>query len=154
MRLGDDHLVPARHWLISIRAEYWKLIRSGAKTCELRRGRCSIRRGDVLWVYASRDTKAIVGSLVVGDVTTSSSRDICKRFSSGAGVGWNQCAEYFRGATSASCISIACVAILKSVVALPPSLRPPQRYYRLENTPGLLRSLQKRPTTYTGPFAA
>lgn len=119
--------------LMSIRPVYWSRIISGEKRYELRRTSILLQRGDLVVVYASAPTKAIVGTFVVGSVERVPKRDAWERLQAELGVSRSTYVEYFSGANLATAISVQQPAALRPV-PLPelrvvfPSFRPPQSF--------------------------
>ena len=119
--------------LMSIRPRYSRRIFSGAKRFELRRTPIKLAAGDVVVVYESAPSKAIVGAFVVGDVHRGGVRRLWRDLGAEFGVSDEEYRAYFDGAETAHAIEV------RKVVEVEPvpletlrerfnGFRPPQSY--------------------------
>jgi predicted transcriptional regulator len=123
--------------LLSIRPKFAEQIFEGSKTVELRRVRPRVTAGDLVIVYASGHTKALIGAFQVGELVARAPGTIWKRFGSATGLTKSAFDEYFSGAPTAFGITIAHTWKLATPVLLPAlrklrhGFRPPQGYHYL-----------------------
>ncbi|MFZ5633103.1 MAG: ASCH domain-containing protein [Bacillota bacterium] len=132
--------------LISIRPEYAKKIFDGIKTVELRRVSPRVKKGDLVLVYVSSPTKAIVGSFKVTQVLTMQPDELWRHVEDLAGVSRKEFDDYFEGASMAVGIFLNSAQRLPIPIKLHhlkekwPSFRPPQCYHYIKEW-GLLNFL-------------
>jgi predicted transcriptional regulator len=72
--------------LLSIRPRFVDLIFSGRKTVELRRVKPRVQVGDLVVVYASGNTKGMVGAFEVAGVTAAAPSSIWRKFNGTSGL--------------------------------------------------------------------
>lgn len=92
--------------LLSIHPNYSELIFSGKKTFELRRRLPKLSHGDVVWVYETAPTQAIVGSFVVDKFHMASPQTIWRKIGSLSCVEKNKFDVYYAGCSEAFAIGI------------------------------------------------
>jgi len=121
--------------LISIRPRFVEAIFAGTKTVELRRVKPRLSVGDLVVIYASGETKGIVGAFEVEGVTTAAPRSIWRKHNGGSGLERAEFDRYFEGAEVGHAIRIGKVWQLPSPVLLGTlrkrraGFRPPQSYH-------------------------
>lgn len=150
--------------LISIRPQFVESIFAGTKTVELRRVRPRLEHGDLVVVYASGITKAIVGAFEVEGVTTASPQSIWRKHNGGSGLGKADFDRYFEGIEVGYAIRIGRLWKLPAPISLGTlrkrrsGFRPPQsyHYWRLDDllrmggdvfSSAISRRRQSTPTT-------
>jgi predicted transcriptional regulator len=123
---------------LSIKPRFAEQIFAGTKTVELRRVRPRVSADDVVVVYASGETKALLGAFQIVRVVSGKPSTIWRRFSKSAGLARREFDEYFAGAETAYAIEIAHTWRLPTPVCLPMlrekkrGFRPPQGYHYLD----------------------
>jgi predicted transcriptional regulator len=90
----------------------------GSKTVEIRRRPWNVPDGTVVLLYASRDVKGIVGSVVVASTETDTPRRLWGRVSSHVGISRAEYYDYLAGAPTATAISVESVRRLEAPIAL------------------------------------
>lgn len=140
----------ASAYLMSIRPLYSGRIFDGTKTFELRRRPVRIAAGDIVFVYETSPTRAIVGAFSVKSVRASSPRRIWRELLPSLGVSRTDFDEYFMDAPGAWAIEIADVRRISPISLdrlrnLVHGFVPPQSYLRLAD-----EHLEKLPRTLTG----
>jgi predicted transcriptional regulator len=90
--------------IISIRPKFAEAILAGQKSVELRRRIPSLEIGTRLWIYATRPTAAVIGSVVVEEVHRSSPAKIWKSFAKEAAITKSEYELYFEGSSEAVAI--------------------------------------------------
>jgi predicted transcriptional regulator len=121
--------------LISIRPRFVELIFEGAKTVELRRVKPRLEVGDLVVVYASGITMAIVGAFEVTGVTEATPKYIWRKHNGGSGLKKDEFDRYFDGKTTGYAIQIGrrwklpCPISLQTLRQLRDGFRPPQGYH-------------------------
>lgn len=129
---------------LSIRPQFAEQIFAGTKTVELRRVRPRIDTGDLVIVYASGSTKALLGAFQVARVVTASPNTIWKEFRNTTGLTREEFDEYFMGRLTAYAIEVAHAWRLPVPVCLPilrkkkNGFRPPQSYHYLDTAAVLM----------------
>jgi predicted transcriptional regulator len=122
----------ARVLVMSIKPRYADRIFAGEKTVELRRTRPRVESGDVVLVYASAPTKALVGAFAIGGVISEEVSCLWNRYSSMLGVSHKEYREYFAGTGMAHGLLVAeyvsFVPVPLSVLRRRVGFRPPQSY--------------------------
>lgn len=83
--------------LLSIRPRYADQIFSGTKRIELRRRRPRVGTGDLVFVYASSPTMALVGAFEVADVIEGKPASIWRQWHAQAGIDKSDFDNYFAG---------------------------------------------------------
>lgn len=92
---------------MSIKSQYANLIISGAKKIELRRKvGDSIKEGTILYIYSSKDTKKVIGEVVVKKVHHLKLKDLWKSFSIDSAVSWDSFKSYFNNLESGFAIEV------------------------------------------------
>jgi predicted transcriptional regulator len=123
--------------LVSIRPKFADQIFSGTKTVELRRVRPRVAEGDLVIVYASGKTKALVGAFLVGELVAEAPAKVWSRFGSSTGLTRMEFDEYFSDVDTAYGIGIAQTWQLPTPISLSTlrklrqGFRPPQGYHYL-----------------------
>jgi len=121
--------------LLSIRPRFVELIFEGAKTVELRRVKPRLEAGDMVVVYASGSTMAIVGAFEVAGVTQATPKYIWRKYNGGSGLKKVEFDQYFAGKKKGYAIQIGrrwklpCPISLKTLRLLNRGFRPPQSYH-------------------------
>lgn len=118
---------------MSIRPEHSARIFSGEKRFELRRGRVLAKNGDLVWVYESAPTMALVGAFVVRRVLFEDLDVLWQRHGRWFGISRQAYAAYFRDRELGCAIEVAEASRVESIslVALRrhvAGFRPPQSY--------------------------
>lgn len=136
-----------RQLLMSIRPEYSSKIFAGQKRFELRRMRVRAERGDIVWVYESAPTMALVGAFAVGRVLFENLDVIWKRHGTTLGVTEREYAAYFKDREFGCAIEVAAFQRLDSIPLdalreCVEGFRPPQSYQWCG--PDLARALPTR----------
>jgi predicted transcriptional regulator len=80
--------------LLSVRPEYAEKIFEGIKTVELRRTRPRLCEGDVVIVYASSPTKALIGAFEVEKVIQKPLKDLWHEVQKKAGISYDDSYSY------------------------------------------------------------
>lgn len=123
--------------LLSIRPGFADQIFDGSKTIELRRVRPRVIAGDLVIVYASGHTKALIGAFQVGEMVAKAPSTVWRRFGSATGLTKAAFDEYYSGADTAFGITVAHTWKLPTPLRLPAlrklrvGFRPPQGYQYL-----------------------
>lgn len=121
--------------LISIRPQFVESIFAGNKTVELRRVKPRLQVGDLVVIYASGSTKAIVGAFEVEGVTIASPLAIWRKHNGGSGLGRAEFDRYFDGTDVGYAIRIGklwklpCPIPLGTLRNRRSGFRPPQSYH-------------------------
>ena len=136
-----------RQILMSIRPKYSAKIFAGEKHFELRRMRVRASAGDVVWVYESAPTMALVGAFTVRRVLFESLRTIWKHHSQVLGVSYEEYVAYFRDRDVGCAIEVDAVArftpiSLTDLRQRVEGFRPPQSYQWCDSA--LTRALPAR----------
>jgi len=87
--------------LISVHPKYVKKIFAGEKTVELRKVRPKISNGDVVLVYASSPTMALVGGFEVDKVIEANPADLWSKVRKSAGLTKDEFSDYYNGSSHA-----------------------------------------------------
>jgi predicted transcriptional regulator len=90
--------------IISIRPKFAEAILEGDKSVELRRRIPTLEMGTRLWIYATRPTAAIIGSVVVEKVQKGTPAKIWKIFAKEAAITKSEYELYFDGSHEAIAI--------------------------------------------------
>lgn len=128
---------PKTALLISIRPKYAEKIFNGIKTVELRRIRPRLKSGDLVLVYVSSPTMALMGAFEVGSVTGGSPGQIWKRFNGKSGLTKSEFDDYYDGAKQAFAVVLKRLWKFENPVKLTQlrrnktGFRPPQSYHYL-----------------------
>lgn len=121
--------------LLSIRPHFVDLIFAGTKTVELRRVKPRVKAGDLVVVYASGETKGMVGAFEVAGVTAAAPSSIWRKFNGGSGLTKRGFDIYFAGASVGYAIRIGKRWKIQEPVPLntlrkrSAGFRPPQSYH-------------------------
>lgn len=92
--------------LLSIRPNFVEAIFARKKNVELRRVRPRLQAGDLVVMYASGATKAIVGAFEVAGVTAATPKYIWRRHNGESGLSKKEFDTYFVGADTGYAIQI------------------------------------------------
>jgi len=137
--------------LLSIKPRYAERILAGDKTVELRRRVPACRPGDIVVVYESSPTMAIVGVARVSDVECRAPSSLWESVKTTAGVTRSEFRSYFTGSKSAYAIHLSDVHSLRKPLHLReiqdsfPEFRPPQSWCYLQSLPtALLSGIRRR----------
>jgi predicted transcriptional regulator len=87
--------------IISIHPKFAEAILCGSKTVELRRRIPNLEIGTRLWIYATRPTTAVIGSVIVDAIFRGSPELAWKKYSKQAAVERAEFDRYFDGAKEA-----------------------------------------------------
>lgn len=104
--------------LLSVRSPHLERILDGSKTVEFRRRRWTVPAGSAVLLYGSREQRAIVGSFVVEGTETGPVDRLWRSHGDRSGLTRREFVEYFRGASSATAISITGVRLLPTQLTL------------------------------------
>ncbi len=104
--------------LLSVRPPHIDRLLDGSKTIEIRRRPWNVPNGTVVILYASREVKGIVGSLVVAGTHTDSPREVWRRVRNHAGISRAEYDDYLAGASTATAISVDSVRTLDTPIPL------------------------------------
>ena len=134
---------------MSIRPRFAQGILAGTKTVELRRRAPRLEPGDLVVVYETSPTKAIVGWATVDAIETAPSAALWGRVRGHAGVSRREFNAYFAGAATATAIHLSDAVALATPIVLDairtrwPWLRPPQsyRYVRVAQSRAVIKTL-------------
>lgn len=136
--LPPNDALPARaivpEWVIAIRPAYSRQIFAGTKLVELRRRAPRWAPGQVVHVYESSPTMALVGRIVVGRIVTASPDEIWQRYAAVAGIDHAGYDTYMRGAATCAAIELATAELLDPVplaVLRARGFTPPQSWCRV-----------------------
>jgi predicted transcriptional regulator len=128
---------PKNALLLSIRPKHAEKIFNGIKTVELRRIRPRLKCGDLVLVYVSSPTKALMGAFEVASVTGGSPRQIWRRFNGKSGLTKSEFNDYYDGAKQAFAVVLKRLWKFAKPVKLTQlrrnrtGFRPPQGYHYL-----------------------
>ncbi|MFL6623631.1 MAG: ASCH domain-containing protein [Sulfurifustis sp.] len=124
-----------RALLLSVRPKYAEKLLRGEKRVELRRTRPKVSRGDLVLIYESSPTMALVGYGIVNKVMSSASANLLwPRVRNRAGIVRKEFDWYFSGATRVFAIEFSEIKTLREPVWLNKLRRlwngfhPPQTY--------------------------
>lgn len=93
--------------VMSIRPHFAERIFKGEKHAELRRVRPQVDAGDIVIVYASSPTKALVGAFVISGVCSMATSNMWTGHANELGVTREEYASYFAGADVAHALLLA-----------------------------------------------
>lgn len=133
--------------LISIRPRFAQDILAGTKTTELRRRAPACKPGDVVVMYETSPTKAIVGIAIVEGIDDGPTEGLWKAARGSAGVSREEYRSYFSGVVRGSAIRLSGARPLRRPIPLAeaqelaPDFRPPQSWCYLS---GLSKALAAR----------
>lgn len=97
-------MIDGENAIISIYPKYADAILSGSKTVELRRRIPSLHSGTRLWIYSTRPVAAVVGSVLVKQITRGQPEVIWQKYGSQSCIMRADFDAYFRGAEEAVAI--------------------------------------------------
>ena len=124
--------------LMSIKPKYSQQIFSGQKKYELRKTALKKQEDNVVIVYESAPTKAIVGFFIIKAILRNSPRAIWDAFKEELGISREDFFEYFKEKERAYAIKISHPEKFKRTITLQElrkideSWRPPQSYYYIK----------------------
>lgn len=87
--------------LISVHPKYADKIFAGEKTVELRKVRPKVSNGDIVLVYASSPTMALVGGFEVDRVVGTSPTALWSKVKKSAGLTKDEFSDYYNGSSNA-----------------------------------------------------
>jgi len=87
--------------LISVQPKYADKIFAGEKTVELRKVRPKVTSGDIVLVYASSPTMALVGGFEVGSVIENTPMALWNKVKRSAGLTKDEFSDYYNGSSNA-----------------------------------------------------
>lgn len=134
--------MPDRALLMPIKPKYAEMLFEGVKSVELRRIRPRVDQGDIVLLYVSSPTKAVVGAFEVENVIERPVEDLWPLVEGAAGLSRTEFDVYFNGASRGVAIFLSRIVrfyrpvFLTELQAHWPGFRPPQSYQYLE-TPQL-----------------
>ena len=121
--------------LLSIRPRFVEMIFSGKKKVELRRVKPRVQAGDLVVIYASGETKGMVGAFEVEGVTAATPNSIWRKHNGGSGLTKREFDSYFSEASIGYAIQIGKVWKIQEPIPLNTlrkrraGFRPPQSYH-------------------------
>src|SRR4051812_41820648 len=127
--------MPRPALLLSIHPRFAEAIFSGKKAVELRTRKPRVRTGDLVFVYVSSPTKALLGAFEVKKVTDRSPAAIWKHWKSRTGLTKKEFDIYFKCRKNAFAIEVGRKWRIKKPVPLAKlrrkkaDFRPPQAYH-------------------------
>ena len=127
--------------LISIHPRFAKEILAGVKTTELRRRVPACKPGDLIIVYETSPTMAIVGTAAIKGLDSRSTNSLWAIVRDTAGVSRQEYRDYFAGARQAHAIHLTEIQRLKRPISLAevksiaPNFHPPQSWCYLACLP-------------------
>jgi predicted transcriptional regulator len=127
--------------LISLQPRFARAILEGVKTTELRRRAPNCEVGDLIVLYESSPTMAIVGVAKVDFIERASVYKVWQAVRDTARITHGEFRSYFDGCSQASAIYLTHVRALRNPILLgearmlAPGFRPPQSWCYLENLP-------------------
>lgn len=137
--------------LVSVRPEHSRAIMKGEKTVELRRRAPDCSPGDVLVLYETSPTMAIVGFATVKSISRETPRALWATVSEAAAISRTEFSRYFAGRDLGAGIHLSGAQTLSRPISLAeartiaPVFRPPQSWCYLASLPAsLLASLRAR----------
>jgi len=132
--------------LLSVHPTHSRHIFAGRKTAELRRRAPSCVSGDVVVVYETAPTMAIVGLALIGSIEGAHTRDLWRSVELSACVTKNEYAKYFAGTRMGVAIHLVRPRSfnkpirLEEARRLAPTFCPPQSWCYLDSLPRSLMS--------------
>ncbi len=129
---------------LSVRPRFSQAILSGDKRVELRRRPPDCSPGDLVVVYETSPTKAIVAIATVTSVTRQSPEALWRSVGGWTAVTRSEFSEYFAGSPTAAGIHLSHVRVLPQPIPLSaareiaPVFRPPQSWCYLSSLPAAL----------------
>jgi predicted transcriptional regulator len=125
--------------MLSVRPEYAARIFDGSKTVELRRTSPRIAAGNLVIVYETSPTRAVVGYFVVAGISTRAPAALWGDVKDRAGITRREYRNYFVGSERATAIWVAYASRFKQRLSLEtlqstdPAFAPPQSYRYLDS---------------------
>ena len=104
--------------LLSVRSPHVEHLLDGSKTIELRRRPLRLAPGTVVLLYAAGERKALVGSVVAGEVDEGTPHALWRRHRSKAGVSYAEFKAYFAGVTVGYALSVQSARALERPIPL------------------------------------
>lgn len=104
--------------LLAIKPRFADLIISGKKVVEVRRGRTTIKAGDVLVLYSSSPLRRISATCRVASVETVTVRSALSAVNGETGLTKEELRDYLRGAETATLIGLESVLCLSRPIPL------------------------------------
>lgn len=132
--LGEDHYVPRRDVVFSIRPQYCDRILDGSKTVELRRRfPLDVPPGTVALIYATTPVRALTGMANITGVIKKSPAEVWEQFGTQACIAKDDFDAYFSGLDSAFAIQLRNAKPLRRALDLTElrerfSFEPPQSF--------------------------
>ncbi len=123
-----------KHLFLSVRPEFTSKILSGTKSIEFRRTRPRVHEGQLVILYASSPTMAIVGVARIVSVTSGSPTWIWNNFRNQGGIQRDRFRVYFHGAQQGHAIELSEAIPLETALPLAmvrkaiPGFHPPQTF--------------------------
>lgn len=123
-----------RALLLSIKPKFVEQLLRGSKVVELRRTRPRVKNGELVLIYETSPTKALVGYSIISAVISSSPQKLWPTVKGRAGITRAEFDTYFQGTSSAFAIELKRVQPLKEPVwlntlrKLLAGFHPPQSY--------------------------
>lgn len=123
-----------RSLLVSIKPKYSAQILGGSKQIELRRTRPRVSQGELVLIYESSPTMALVGYAIVGAIISATPKSLWPRVREWAGITRIEFESYFDGAMHGFGIKLIDVGSLRKPVHLNElrkqwkGFHPPQTY--------------------------
>ena len=133
--------------IISLKPEYAQLVVAGDKTVELRNRIVKLKRGTLIWIYATRPLAGIVGSAEIAAVVHAEPSEIWRRFGASLGIDRIGFDAYIGERQRVSALVLRSVTVLGECVTLDRirqtvgAFHPPQFYSRLRRGSPLRRAL-------------
>ncbi len=133
--MGDEFFYKAGSiLLLSIKPQYVSMLFDGRKSTELRRVRPRVSSGDIVLIYETSPTMALVGYASVESVTTETPIKLWKNVGWRAGITKSEFDSYYKEAKYGYAINFSNIVCLRSPVALTrikkliDGFHPPQSY--------------------------
>ena len=134
-----------RRIVLSMKPPFAQAILSGRKHIEFRRVRPSLGFGTVAFLYSTSPDKALVGEVVLGQITSASIDELWARFGPCGAVTRMEFDQYFEGSAVGCAIAIESACRWDNPISLDDlrSLAPfhPPQFYRTFDDPRLLKAL-------------
>ena len=123
--------------LLSIRPQFVRKLMNGSKSTELRRVKPRVIKGDIVLIYETSPTMALVGFAIVESVTIDSPHKLWKKIGKRSGITILEFEQYYLGADTGYAINFSNVDSLNKPISLPQlrtkvdGFHPPQSYQYL-----------------------
>ncbi len=120
--------------LLSIRPQFVSKLLNGSKSTELRRVKPRVAKGDVVLIYETSPTMALVGYGIVESVTTDRPHKLWKKIEERSGITKLEFEHYYQGADTGYAINFSNVDRLHTPISLTllkrkiEGFHPPQSY--------------------------